>query len=219
MERTRRTLLAAGLAAIRPGSRASAQPAWPAKPIRLIVPYPPGGQTDIVSRWLGEPLAPVLGQPFVIDNRAGAQGIVGLQALKQAAPDGHTIAYGNTSNLIINQFAYRRLPYDPMADFEAVSQLGLAPLGLAVPTASGIRSVDQFVQWVRANPGKPTSRRSAPAARRTCMARCSSCTPGSTWSTCPTRARARRCRASPPGSRRWASRTSRRRRRTSRRAA
>ena len=156
MERTRRTLPAAGLAAIRPGSRASAQPAWPAKPIRLIVPYPPGSQTDIVSRWLGEPLAPVLGQPFVIDNRAGAQGIVGLQALKQAAPDGHTIAYGNTSKLIINQFAYRRLPYDPMADLEAVSQLGLAPLGMAVPTASGIRSVDQFVQWVRANPGKAT---------------------------------------------------------------
>ena len=64
--------------------------AWPAKPIRLIAPYPPGGQTDIVSRWLGDRLTPVLGQPIVVENRAGAQGAVGLQAAKTAAPDGYT---------------------------------------------------------------------------------------------------------------------------------
>ena len=72
---------------------------WPNKPIRLIAPYPPGGQTDVVSRWLGETLTPVLGQPVVIENRAGAQGAVGLQAAKSAAPDGYTFIYTNVSNL------------------------------------------------------------------------------------------------------------------------
>lgn len=155
MRPTRRTVLAAGLAATLPATRTRAQ-AWPARPIRLIVPYPPGGQTDIVSRWLGEQLAPVLGQPLVIENRPGAQAIVGLQALKASAADGYTLAYANSSNLIINQFAYRKLPYDPPADFEMVTQLGLATLGMAVPTASGHRSVDDFVTWARANPGKAT---------------------------------------------------------------
>jgi tripartite-type tricarboxylate transporter receptor subunit TctC len=116
-------------------------------------PAPRAAGTD---RGRGEQLAPLLGRPSVIANRAGAQGIVGQQALEQWAPDGHTIAYGNTSDPIINPFAYRKLPYDPMNDLDAVSRLGLAPLGMAVPTASGIRSVERFVQWVRANPGKAT---------------------------------------------------------------
>jgi tripartite-type tricarboxylate transporter receptor subunit TctC len=155
MRPTRRALLASALVPLLAGRPAAAQ-AWPSRPVRLIVPYPPGGQTDIVSRWLGEQLSPVLGQPVVVENRAGAQAIVGITAAKQAAPDGHTVVYVNSSNMAINPFAYTRLPYDPMRDFELVTQIGLATLGMAVPAASGIRSVDEFVQWARANPGKAT---------------------------------------------------------------
>jgi tripartite-type tricarboxylate transporter receptor subunit TctC len=155
MRHSKRKLLACIALAVLPLGQAAAQ-AWPNKPIRLIVPYPPGGQTDIVSRWLGEQLQPVLGQPIVIENRAGAQGIVGLTATKQAAPDGYTFTYANGSNLIINQFAYTKLPYAPLQDFEMVTQLGLASLGMVVPTSSGIKSVDDFVKSVKANPGKAT---------------------------------------------------------------
>jgi tripartite-type tricarboxylate transporter receptor subunit TctC len=147
--------LAALLLAVLPLAQAHAQ-AWPNKPIRWIVPYPPGGQTDIISRWLGERLQPVLGQPIVIENRAGAQGIVGLQALKQSPADGYTVAYANVSNLAINQFAYVKLPYDPLEDFEFVSQIGLSSLGMVVPSSLGLKSVDDFVAHVRRNPGKTT---------------------------------------------------------------
>ncbi len=138
-----------------PWHTATAQ-SWPARPIKLIVPYPPGGQTDIVSRWLGERLQAVLGQPFVIENKPGAQGILGIGAAKQAAPDGYTIVYANVSNLIINKFAYAKLPYDAPDDFEMVSQIGLSSLGMIVPSSLGLKSVDDFVRYVRANPGKTT---------------------------------------------------------------
>lgn len=129
---------------------------WPARPIKVIIPYPPGGQTDIVARWLGEKLSPIFGQPFVMENRPGAQAIVGISAAKQAPADGYTIVFVNTSNIIINKFAYSKLPYDGLTDFDTVAQLGLAPLGMVVPTSMGIKSVDEFVQYVKRNPGKTT---------------------------------------------------------------
>ena len=155
MKRSLLRLAAAGLLSLAAAGTAFAQ-AWPARPIRLIVPYPPGGQTDIVSRWLAEKLTPVLGQPIVIENRAGAQGILGIGAVKQAAPDGYTIGYANLSNLVINKFMYAKLPYDAPDDFEMVSQIGLASLGMAVPASMGVKNVDEFVRWVRARPGKTT---------------------------------------------------------------
>ena len=148
---TRRLSLALLLAL--PLGTALAQ-AWPSRPVKIIVPYPPGGQTDVVSRWLGEQLQASLGQPFIIDNKAGAQGVVGIVALKQSAPDGYTILYANLSNLIINKFAMAKLPYDAPDDFEMVSQIGLAALGMIVPPALGIKSVDDFVAYAKARPGK-----------------------------------------------------------------
>ena len=156
----RRRLLEAGLAVLpvaRFGALGSAAAlvaspvhadTWPSKPIKLIVPYPPGGQTDIVSRWLGEKLSPILGQPIVIENKAGAQGIVGLQAGKQAAPDGYTLIYANVSNLLINKFAYAKLPYDT-SDFEMVTQLGLSVLGMVVQKEMGVKNVAEFIDKVR----------------------------------------------------------------------
>jgi tripartite-type tricarboxylate transporter receptor subunit TctC len=148
---TRRLALALLLAL--PAGTALAQ-AWPSRPIKIIVPYPPGGQTDVVSRWLGEQLQAVLGQPFVIDNKAGAQGVVGIVALKQSPPDGYTLLYANSSNMIINKFAMAKLPYDAPDDFEMVSQIGMAALGMIVPPSLGLKSVDEFVAYARARPGK-----------------------------------------------------------------
>src|SRR5918999_6399589 len=128
--------------------------AWPAKPIRLIAPYPPGGQTDLVSRWLGEKLAPVLGQPIVVENRAGAQGAVGLQAAKAAAPDGHTFVYTNVSNLSISPHLADNLPYDAQRDFAPVTQLGLTVLAMVVPASLNVRTLKDFIAHTRANQGK-----------------------------------------------------------------
>jgi len=127
---------------------------WPNKPIRLIAPYPPGGQTDVVSRWLGEKLAPVLGQPVVVENRAGAQGAVGLQAAKTSAPDGYTFVYTNVSNLSIAPNLETALPYDAQKDFAPVTQLGLTVLAMVVPSSLGPKNLKEFITWAKANPGK-----------------------------------------------------------------
>lgn len=128
--------------------------AWPAKPIRLIAPYPPGGQTDLVSRWLGEKLAPVLGQPIVVENRAGAQGAVGLQAAKAAPPDGHTFVYTNVSNISIAPSLGESLPYDAHKDFAPVTQLGLTVLAMVVPASLNVRSLGDFIAYAKANPAR-----------------------------------------------------------------
>lgn len=128
--------------------------AWPSKPIKLVAPYPPGGQTDIVSRWLGEKLTPVLGQTVVVENRAGAQGAVGLQAVKNAAPDGYTFVYTNVSNLSIAPNLGVQLPYDAMKDFAPVTQLGLTVLAMVVPSSLGPKNLKDFIAWAKANPAK-----------------------------------------------------------------
>jgi tripartite-type tricarboxylate transporter receptor subunit TctC len=127
---------------------------WPNKPIRLIAPYPPGGQTDLVSRWLGEKLAPVLGQSVIVENRAGAQGAVGLQAAKTSAPDGYTFVYTNVSNLSIAPNLETSLPYDAQKDFAPVTQLGLTVLAMVVPSSLGPKNLKEFVAYAKANPGK-----------------------------------------------------------------
>ena len=145
--------LAAAMASFVLATPAFAQ-AWPAKPVRLIIPYPPGGQTDIVGRWLGGKISPALGQQVVMDNRAGAGGILGMSAAKSAEPDGYTFVYTNVSISLINRYAYKNLPYDVLTDFEPVSLLGYTTLGLAVPAGSGLRTLEDLVRFVRANPGK-----------------------------------------------------------------
>jgi len=127
---------------------------WPAKPIRLIAPYPPGGQTDIVSRWIAEKVGPALGQPILVDNRSGAQGIVGLEAAKNAAADGYTFVYVNLSNIAVNPHVFAKLPYDGQRDFVAVTQVGLTGLAMVVPASLGARTLREFIAWAKANPGK-----------------------------------------------------------------
>jgi tripartite-type tricarboxylate transporter receptor subunit TctC len=134
---------------------ALAQPAaWPARPIRIIAPYPPGGQTDVVARYFAEKLQAALGQTVIVENKAGAQGIVGTEAAKNAAPDGYTFVYVNVSTICINPFVHRQLPYDVARDFAPVTQHGLSVLAMVVPPALGPKSVQAFIDYARAHRGK-----------------------------------------------------------------
>jgi tripartite-type tricarboxylate transporter receptor subunit TctC len=134
---------------------ACAQP-WPAKPIRMIVPFPPGGGVDFAARVLGRPLSERLGQPIVIENRAGANGIIAMEAIKQAAPDGYTL--GTTSNgpLVINSSMYLKLPYDPLRDFAAVGRMVNFPLLLVAHPSVAAKNVGELIALARANPGSLT---------------------------------------------------------------
>ena len=128
--------------------------AWPSKPIRLIAPYPPAGQTDVVSRYFADKLTGVLGQQVIVENKPGAQGMVGAEIAKNAAPDGYTFLYVNSSMMCINPFVYKKLPYDGFKDFVPVTQHGLAPLAMVTPPSLGLKSVKDFVDWARQRKGK-----------------------------------------------------------------
>jgi tripartite-type tricarboxylate transporter receptor subunit TctC len=141
------------LMALCTGTQAQAQ-AYPNKPIKLIVPYAPGGATDIIARTLGEKLADRLGQPVLVDNRAGAGGVTGTDAAAKAAPDGYTFLVTLGTTVLINQFLYEKLPYNPGRDFSLVSQLALAPVTLLVNPNSGINSASDLKAHIQKNPSK-----------------------------------------------------------------
>ncbi len=134
-------------------SMPSAQAAWPEKPIKLIVPTAAGGAPDIVARLFGDALSKRLGQAIVVENRPGAGGNIGMQALLQAPADGYTIAYGNNATLATNRFLYSRLPYDPD---KLVPIVGLVTTFniLAVNNALPVKSVRELIAYAQANPGK-----------------------------------------------------------------
>lgn len=153
---TRRAALALPLAvALAPAARAQ-DADWPNRPIRLIAPYPPGGQTDIVSRWLSERLRPVLPQPVVVDNRAGAQGMIGTQAALQAPADGYTVLYINASTSLINPVIHANPGYDTFRDMAPVVQFGTAALVLTVRPDRGLKTLADLVALARRRPGELT---------------------------------------------------------------
>ena len=133
-----------------------AQSNYPTKPIRLIVPFPPGGGTDILARLIGNKLTETAGWQIVVDNRGGAGGNIGLQAAAQAAPDGYTMVMGQTSNLAINPSLYSKLPYDPVRDFVPVSLVSASPVVLVVSSKSPYKSLADFVAAAKAKPGQLT---------------------------------------------------------------
>ena len=151
MKATMKAVLAGALLLL--AAEANAQ-AWPNKPIKLVAPYPPGGQTDVVSRYFAERLSGVLGQQVIVENKAGAQGMVGAELVKNAAPDGYTFIYVNSSMMCINPVVYKKLPYDGFKDFVPVTQHGLAPLMMVVPPTLGPKSVKEFVVWANERKGK-----------------------------------------------------------------
>ena len=128
--------------------------AWPNKPIRLVAPYPPGGQTDVVSRYFAEKLTAALGQQVIVDNKAGAQGMVGAEIVKNAPPDGYTFVYVNSSMMCINPYVYKKLPYDGLKDFAPVAIVGGVPHALVVNPSVPVNSVAELIEYAKAHPGK-----------------------------------------------------------------
>ena len=131
-----------------------AQGAWPQKPIRLIVPSPPGDGSDLMARAIGDKLTQALGQPIVVDNRQGAGGRVGTEAAAKAAPDGYTLTMGNAGSHGINAALYKDLPYDIERDFVAITQVMRAPNVLVINPSLPAKSVAEFIALLKANPGK-----------------------------------------------------------------
>jgi len=127
--------------------------AWPTKPVTFIVPYPPGGGTDIIARIVQEPLSKQLGQPIVIENRGGAGGSVGTAAAARATPDGYTLLFTLSSHSI-NPAIYAKLPFDTEHDFRPISMVCSLPQLFAVNNAAPYKTFGDVVQYMKKNPGK-----------------------------------------------------------------
>ncbi len=147
---TRRAMLA--LAAVLP-FRASAQETWPSKPVRIIAPVAPGGGVDLVARTIADRLAPVFGQPFVVDNQSGGGGIVASQLVTRAAPDGYTLMVGYVGTHGANP-AVRKLPYDAINGFTPIARVGGTPNVLVATPALRVRTVAEFIAWAKAHAGE-----------------------------------------------------------------
>ncbi|MBV7484090.1 tripartite tricarboxylate transporter substrate binding protein [Bordetella sp. BOR01] len=134
---------------------ARAQPArWPDKPVKMIVPFPAGGATDIIARILAEKLTQEFGQTFVVENRAGASGLIGQAAAARAVPDGYTVLLTGNGPHAINPSLFEPMPYDPLQDFAQISLTSVLPLILNVHPSVPAKTLPEFVEWIKENPGK-----------------------------------------------------------------
>jgi tripartite-type tricarboxylate transporter receptor subunit TctC len=152
---TRRRALHAGLGAAAALARpAGAQPRYPDRPVTIVVPWAPGGTTDILARILAEPLRRATGQPFVVENRSGAAGNLGSAAVARARPDGHTLLFGSMSTHTMNHALFRDMPFDGVADFAPVAMLAFALNTMVVHPSVPATDVAGFIAHARANPGR-----------------------------------------------------------------
>ncbi|MSQ71960.1 MAG: tripartite tricarboxylate transporter substrate binding protein [Betaproteobacteria bacterium] len=151
MTRTMR-LCAACLAAALLAAPALAQN-YPNKPIRWIVPFPPGGSADVMSRTLGAKIAETIGQPVVVENRAGAGGVIGLDFVVKSAPDGYTVALGAPGALTVNVHL-TKLPFDPLRDLQPIARLAVVPVVFAAGVGQPMTNIAELIAFARANPGK-----------------------------------------------------------------
>ncbi|WP_066702682.1 Bug family tripartite tricarboxylate transporter substrate binding protein [Curvibacter delicatus] len=153
--RTLATALAAAsaLAALGMTGTAHAQ-AWPSKPIKLIVPYAAGGATDITARTIGEKLSTRLGQPVLVDNRGGAGGVTGTDAALKSPADGHTLLVSLGTTMLINQFLYEKLPYNPQKDQALITQIALAPVVLLVNPQLPVATAPELLAYIEKNKSK-----------------------------------------------------------------
>ena len=151
----RRTLLTAGMAlATALTTPAALAQSYPSKAIKLIVPYAAGGATDITARTLGEKLATRLGQPVLVDNRGGAGGVTGTDQALKAPADGYTFLVSLGTTMLINQYLYEKLPYNPQKDQALITQIALAPVVLLVNPQLPVNTAPELMQYIERNKGK-----------------------------------------------------------------
>ena len=150
LSRRRALAVLAGSSAI--AGHAVAQ-AYPSRPIRFVVPYAAGGTTDLVARIVGDEVKARLGQPVVIENRPGAGGNIGMDAVAKSDPDGYTIGFGAISTNALNPHIYKTIPFDPRRDFTAISLLGTSTIVLEVGPTVPVKTVAEFIAYAKANPG------------------------------------------------------------------
>ena len=148
-----RAAAALALAAMLPGA-ALAQDGYPSKPIRFVIPFPPAGGTDSLSRAIAYAIGNNTKWNFVLDNKAGAGGNIGLAETARAAPDGYTIAMGQTANLAVNPALYSKMPFDPLKDFTPIALVSSQPLILVVDSKSPYKTLKELVDAAKAEPGK-----------------------------------------------------------------
>jgi tripartite-type tricarboxylate transporter receptor subunit TctC len=126
----------------------------PTKPVRIVVPFAPGGQPDVVARALAEPLSKALGQPVIVENRPGAGGNIAAEAVAKSAPDGHTLLMGTNGPLAVSPALYKDLPYDPLKDLAPITLVGTSPNLIAVNPSLGVTTLKGLVEKAKAEPGK-----------------------------------------------------------------
>ena len=144
-------LLAAALAFL--AAPAAAQQAWPAKPIRMVVPYPPGAGTDLHARALAQKMTESLGQTVIVDNRSGANGIPAMELVAKSPPDGYTIVYALPAQFAVNPALHPKLPYDPVRDFDPIMLVVRTPLVLYAHPSVPVKSIKELIQLARSRPG------------------------------------------------------------------
>jgi len=147
------TLLGAALIATFTPPTSAAEGKYPDRPIRYVVPFAPGGPTDILSRAFAEPLSNALGTPVVVDNRGGAGGVVGTEIVARAAPDGYTLMIGHVGTHAINPALYGKVNYDPVRDFQPITQVATWPLALSVHPSVPAKNLKELIALARAKPG------------------------------------------------------------------
>ena len=146
---------ALALGAVAPPLRAAGPAdAFPSKPARIVVPFTPGGSTDILARAIGQRLSEAWGQPVVIENKPGAGGNVGVELVAKAPPDGYTIVMGHIGTFAANPALYKALPYDPVKDFAPITLVAMVPNVLVVGPAVQAKSLGELIAYAKANPGR-----------------------------------------------------------------
>lgn len=150
----RRHLLLSSAAALAP-SVLLAQTGWPARPVRIVVGYPPGGSTDVAGRLLADQLSRRLGQQVVVENRAGAGGTVGASSVVRSEPDGYTLLLAASPEVSIAPITMKAMPYDPVRDLQPITLVGQVPFFLVVNPSVPAQTLQEFIAYAKANPGKP----------------------------------------------------------------
>ena len=149
-----RMLLVAATFVLHSPAWAQAAATYPNRPVRMIVPFPAGGPTDVLARVVAQRMSEAWGQQVIVDNKPGGNTIIGAELAAKAPADGYTLLMAIDSTLVMNQFLYSRLPYDPRKDFVPISLLAWSPLVLVTDAATGPRSMGELIERARANPGK-----------------------------------------------------------------